>query len=248
MNAHPAAPTLSFATKAAPLHKRLSNACQAGFCHAEIFLNSEHLNKWKEVALIAESYDLGYGLHFPNRAPLTAKQLVKSVKLYRRLECESMVIHQPMFHLYGQRLIDIDPGLCLAVENHQLSLKHFWHWAESNQWLTLDVEHLWKHTLQQAPLPVLLAILKKFLKQHGPQLRRIHLPGYEPGCKEHRPISFNPRLGRKVFTALSKIDFQGLVVSETRPSMQTADFLLKDVDLYQKWSKKRQRKLRRQQD
>lgn len=241
------APTLSFATKTAPLHKHLSNAYEAGFRHAEIFLNSKHLNNWKEVASIAGSYDLSYGLHFPNRVPVTSKQLAKAVKLYQRLECESIVIHQPMYNLYAQELLGIAPELRLAVENHQLNLDHFWHWADANPYLTLDVEHLWKHTLQQAPLPILLATLKRFLKRHGQQLCRVHLPGYEPGSKEHRPISFNPRLGRKVFTALSKLNFQGLVVSETRPSMQTSEFLRKDVDLYEKWSKKRQKKLRLQQ-
>lgn len=234
---------LKFATKAAPQHQRLANAYEAGFRHAEIFLTSQHLDNWKDVAAVAEKYDMSYGLHFPNRAPLTRKQLKKCVKLYRRLGCESMVIHQPMFRLYERNLLDIDPELCLAVENHRLNVKNFQTWAESHQWLTLDVEHLWKHTLKQAPLPVLIAALKKLLKTHGQQIRRVHLPGYEPGAIEHRPISFNPRLGRKVFTALSKINYQGLVVSETHPSMQTSAFLAQDIQLYKTWGKKRARKL-----
>lgn len=240
-------PMLRFATKAAPLPKRLENAYDAGFRYAEIFLTSAHLENWKEVASIAESYDMSYGLHFPNRASLSRKHLKKAAKLYRRLECESMVIHQPMFHLYEQDLRGIDPELCLAVENHRLNAEHFRHWAESHQWLTLDVEHFWKHTLKQAPLPVLLSALKKFLKQHGQQVRRVHLPGYEPGSIEHRPISFNPRLARKVFKALTKINFQGLVVSETRPSMQKKEFLSQDVALYQSWEKKRLKKNREKQ-
>ncbi len=240
-------PMLRFATKAAPLPKRLENAYDAGFRYAEIFLTSTHLENWKEVASIAECYDMSYGLHFPNRAPLSRKHLKKAAKLYRRLKCESMVIHQPMFRRYEQDLLDIDPELCLAVENHRLNPEHFRNWAESHQWLTLDVEHLWKHTLNQPPLPVLLSTLKKFLKQHGQQVRRVHLPGYEPGSIEHRPISFNPRLARKVFTALSKIQYQGLVVSETRPSMQKMEFLCQDIALYQSWEKNRLKKIRKKQ-
>lgn len=239
----PPSPKLKFATKAAPLPKRLKHAQEAGFLHAELFLNSKHLDHWKDLANLAEKYNLNYGLHFPNRPPLSSKQLKKAVKLYRRLQCDAMVIHQPMYQLYGQNLLDIDPDLCLAVENHRLNLKNFWQWANSNSWLTLDVEHLWKYTLKQGSLTDLLKILKKFLKQHGNQVRRVHLPGYHPSGKEHQPISFNPRLGKKVFTALAKIDYQGLVVSETRPTLQTVDFLRQDVDLYEHWLKKRTCKL-----
>lgn len=229
---------LKFATKVAPLHQRLATAQDAGFSHSEIFLTSKHLETWKNVAAILEKYDMSYGLHFPNRAPLTRKLLKNSVKLYRRLECESMVIHQPMFRLYAQPLLAIDPGLCLAVENHRLNPRNFQAWAKCHEWLTLDVEHLWKYTLKQAPLPILTTSLKKILQQHGHKIRRVHLPGYEPGAKEHRPISFNPRLGRKVFTALAKNHYQGLVVSETRPAMQTPQFLRQDVKLHKKWEKK----------
>ncbi|MFK5920700.1 MAG: hypothetical protein QM496_00865 [Verrucomicrobiota bacterium] len=244
MKKHPA-PLLKFATKSAPLHKRLGNAQKAGFHHAELFLNSTLLENWKDVADIAGDHNLSYGLHFPNRAPLTRKHLKKAVKLYHRLNCESMVIHRPMFRLYAPDLLNLDPELYLAVENHRLNPQNFWHWAENYQWLTLDVEHLWKYTLKQAPLPTFLFTLKKFLKRHGHQVRRVHLPGYEPGSKEHRPIHSNPRLGRKVFTALAKINYQGLVVSETRPALQTPELLRKDVRFYQSWQKKRLAKIKK---
>ncbi len=233
---------LKFATKLAPQPERLHNACEAGFKHAEIFLTSKLIKKPKALAKLLGNYPLTYGLHFLNRAPLSKKQLKKIVRLYRRLDCESMVIHQPMFRLYSEALLDIDPGLCLAVENHRLKLKNFWRWADTHEFLTLDVEHLWKHTLKQVPLAELMPVLKTFMKQHGSQLKRVHLPGYKPGSLEHQPLSYNPKLAGKVFKALSKIDFQGLIVSETRPSMQKPKFLSNDVNLFQQWEKGRLKK------
>ena len=94
-------------------------------------------------------------------------------------------------------------------------------------------------------MPDLLSALKKFLQQHGSQLKRVHLPGYEPGGKEHQPLSFNPRLARKVFTLLSKMNFQGLIVAESRPAMQKPKFLKSDVALYQSWEKNRKKKISR---
>lgn len=233
---------LKFATRAAPLAKRLANARQSGFQFVELSLTTKLVDDWKKIAATATSFDMRYELHFPNRAPLTRQQLKKIAKLYRHLDCKAMVIHQPMFRLYSQDMADLVPGICLAVENHRLNPKNFWHWAETHQWLTLDVEHLWKHTLKQAPLPELLSVLKKILEKHGSQLRRVHLPGYEPGGREHQPASFNPKLSRKVFTALSKIDYQGLIVSEARPSMQKPKFLRNDVAMFETWKQDRKAK------
>jgi len=238
---------VKFATKTAPQDERLSNAYNAGFRHAEIFLASKHIDDWKETATVLERYDMSYGLHFPNRPPLSHKQLKKTIKLYRRLKCESMVIHQPMFRFYSQELLDIDSEIFLAVENHRLNIKSFWRWADSHQWLTLDVEHLWKHTLKDAPFSELKSVLKEFLVRHGSQVKRVHLPGYEPGAKEHRPLSFNPKLARKVFTAMSKINFQGLIVSETCPTMQKPKFLNNDIAMYQNWKEDRLQKIDRKQ-
>jgi hypothetical protein len=234
---------LKFATRAAPQAKRLDNAHRSGFQFVELTLAAKLVDNWKKIAATADSYELRYELHFPNRAPLTQQQLKKIAKLYRHLDCKAMVIHQPMFRLYSQEMADLVPGICLAVENHRLNPKNFWHWAETHQWLTLDVEHLWKYTLKQAPLPELLSVLKRFLEKHGTQLSRVHLPGYEPGGREHQPASFNPKLARKVFTALSKIDYQGLIVSETRPSMQKLKFLKNDVAMYKTWKRDRKAKL-----
>ncbi len=238
---------LKFATRAAPKTKRLENAYQSGFRFVELPLTAKLVDDWKKVAAIATGYDMRYELHFPNRAPLTRQQLKKIAKLYCHLDCEVMVIHQPMFRLYCQDMAELVPDLCLAVENHRLNKKNFWRWAENHQWLTLDVEHLWKHTLKQAPLPELHSVLKKFLKKHGSQLRRVHLPGYEPGGREHQPASFNPKLARKVFTALSKIDYQGLVVSEARPSLQKTKFFHRDVAMYETWNQERKKKLQKKE-
>lgn len=234
---------LKFSSRVPPDAQRLAMVHNAGFRRVEIFLTPKSIKEWKQIATAAENHDMTYGLHFPNRAPLSDKQLNKTIKLYHRLKCESMVIHQPMYRQYGKKMLEIDSELCLAVENHRLNPKSFWRWAKTYEHLTLDVEHLWKHTLKQSPFDDLLSMFKKFLKQHGSKLKRVHLPGYEPGGKEHQPLSYNPKLARKVFTALSKMDFQGMIVSETRPSMQNSKHLKNDIAMYERWEKDRRRKI-----
>jgi len=236
---------LKFASRIPADTQKLATIFESGFRRVEVFLTPQSIKACKPFAKIAENYEMSYGLHFPNRAILSEKQLKKTIKLYRRLNCESMTIHQPMYRHYAKQLLIIDSEICLAVENHRLKPKSFWRWANSYEHLTLDVEHLWKHTLKQAPMPDLLSMLKEFLKLHGSQLKRVHLPGYEPGGKEHQPLSFNPQLARKVFTALSKINFDGMVVSETRPAMRLPKHLKNDISMYECWEKDRLRKIRK---
>src|SRR3954454_24796958 len=89
---------------------------------------------------------------------------------------------------YGEGLLRLEPGLRLAVENHKLTEEQLARWAEDNPGLALDVEHLWKYTLRDAPLPRLLGEVRGLLDRAGERLRHVHLPGYLPGHAEHRPM------------------------------------------------------------
>jgi hypothetical protein len=226
---------LKIATKLAPETLGLETAYRAGFRYAELFLDAAILAECDAALSRTRHYPFGYALHFPNCAELSAEALRGCVELYRQLGCRSLVIHQPKFDRYQQELLRLEPGLRLAVENHKLNPTQFDEWAEVNSGLTLDVEHLWKFTLRDAPLSELLDRVRTFLSRWADKLRHVHLPGYWPGLREHRPMYCARDLVLPVLSLLAEHRFDGLIVSEVNPEYQNLTELHMDMLLFEVW-------------
>ena len=226
---------LKLATKFVPRQPAFEMAYQAGFRAAELWSNAATLAEWEAVARQARHYPFQYVLHFPNRLEQPPATLEHAVLLYRALQCQTLVIHQPHFDRYGQALLQLEPSLNPAVENHKLSPPEFEQWAEQNPGLTLDVEHFWKFTEHDAPLDRLLSKLQRFLSQYGRTLRHVHLPGYLPGCDEHRPMYASRDLVFVVLSLLDAYNFGGLIVSEVDLPFQNPLELRMDVLLFDAW-------------
>ncbi|MEM9658965.1 MAG: hypothetical protein AAF961_11445, partial [Planctomycetota bacterium] len=158
---------LKLATKFAPQPAEFGRAADAGYQFAELWLDVSWLDRWQEITREAGRHAIDYALHFPNRGDVGDEPLQAVVHLYDALGCSALVIHAPMYRRYGERLLEFAPTLRLAVENHRLNLEDFNRWANENRWLTLDVEHLWKLTLRDAPFDALLEILSDFLDRYG---------------------------------------------------------------------------------
>jgi hypothetical protein len=233
---------LRLATKFLPERDAFEMAYRAGFRHAEIWLGPKVLADAANVARLARYYPNGYVLHFPNRLDLTPAMLDQTVELYDRLGCDCMVIHQPMHDRYRDELLGREPTLRLAVENHKLSLADLADWAERNRGLTLDVEHVWKFTLHDAPLPELLDWLRSFLRRHASRLLHVHMPGYWPGFEEHRPMYCARDMVFPVLSLLADASFDGLIVSEVNPPFQNDRELRMDVLLFETWRAEHERK------
>jgi len=223
------------ATKFRPEGDAFEVAVDAGFECAEFWLDGSFLSRWRSIAEVAEQFALDYALHFPNRGDLSAEMLDGAVALYRSLGCRAMVIHQPMRERYGEELLQRDANLGLGVENHRLDIPGFWNWAEENDGLTLDVEHLWLFTLQDAPLKKLLQVVEEFLSRFVGKLRHVHLPGYVPGQGTHRPISRSPDMAAAVLSLLAEYGYSGFVVSEANAQFQNVTDLRPDVEFFQRW-------------
>jgi hypothetical protein len=226
---------LKLATKFAPELSALETAYRAGFRHAELWLDQAVLAGWQDVLALARHYPNGYALHFPNRLELPAESLEQTVALYRGLDCRCLVIHQPMYDRHREPLLRLAPELRLAVENHKLNPEQLLHWGERNEGLTLDVEHLWKFTLRDAPLDRLVAEVRGLLDRFGDKLRHVHLPGYWPGLREHRPMYCAREMIFPVLSLLAEACFEGLVVSEANPEYQNSEELRMDVLLFDAW-------------
>jgi sugar phosphate isomerase/epimerase len=226
---------LKFASKCAPEPAALDQVYRAGFRHTELWLDAAVLADWPTALRYAQDFPLSYALHFPNSLNLAPETLEHTVALYRGLAARCVIIHQPMFDRYGETLLRLDPALALAIENHNLTPEQFDRWAERSPWLTLDVEHLWKYTLRNAPLDALLRRVSELLTARGGKLRHVHLPGYWPGMDEHRPMYCSREMIYPVLSLLSDAGFAGLVVSEVAMIHQNAEELRMDVLLFDAW-------------
>ena len=230
---------LKVATKFTPEAQAFETARAAEFRYAEFWLDAGWLNQWRAVASLAQQYPLAYALHFPNGGDLSDATLREATQLYRELNCSAMVIHSPMVRRHGQRLLEIDSTLRLGVENHRLDLAEFECWAVENSWLTLDVEHLWKFTLQDAPVDALLATVDEFLSRFRDKLVHVHLPGYTPGRDEHRPMYCSREMVLPVLSLLADYQFDGLIVSEVNAHFQNIQELRMDTLLFERWQELR---------
>jgi sugar phosphate isomerase/epimerase len=226
---------LTLATKFEPTRTSFETASAAGFRAAEFWLNAGWLARTKEIASVAADFAFRYALHFPNQGPLSTEALVACAELYRQLKCTAVIIHRPMFNQYAEALKQMAPEMDLAIENHRLDQSGFDQWAEESPGLTLDVEHLWKFTLNDAPLSTLLEQVDRFLNRHIAKLHHVHLPGYVPGGDEHRPIHHSAQMADEVVSRLAERGFSKLVVSEANVDFQTPESLRQDVAWFERW-------------
>jgi hypothetical protein len=95
----------------------------------------------------------------------------------------------------------------------------------------LDVEHLWKDTPRDAPLPRLLEEVRGLLDLVRDRLRHVHLPGHA----EHRPMYCARVMVFPVLSLLQEADFGGLVVTEADTQYQNAEDLRRDALLFEAW-------------
>jgi hypothetical protein len=226
---------LKLATRFYPEPQTFKRATRAGFQCAELLTYVGVLANWEAVASMARQFPLQYTIRFPKDGELTPWLLDGAVALYRELACQEMIIQARMYKHYARRLLAREPSLCLAVENGRVDRGGFDRWAGERRWLTLNVEHLWRYSLQDAPLETLLAALEAFLAVHAGKLRHVHLPGYRPGGNEHRPMYCGAEMVYAVLSRLARAGFTGRVVSEVRSDYQTYKNLRKDVVLFADW-------------
>lgn len=230
---------LKLATKFIPERHAFETAWRAGFRYAEFWLDENLLDDWQVVAEMAADYPLDYVLHFPNRKKLEPQHLDCCVRLYEALNCRAMVIHRPMFDQFGAGLLERKPDIILAVENHRLDPAAFDAWANENEYLTLDVEHVWMFTLPDAALSEILEYVERFLDRFADKLRHVHMPGYVPGYDEHRPMYCSRDMVFGVMSLLEKIGFGGFVVSEVNSEYQNELDLRMDRLLFDRWRESR---------
>lgn len=226
---------LQFASKIAPEPALFQLVHDSGFRNTEIWLSEQLLDEVDQIIETAKQYPLGYVAHFPNRGDMTRERLEAVVKLYRELDFQTMVIHQPMLNQCAERIWEIDPDISFAVENGGMPLERFWQWAEESPGLNFDAEHLWIFTLKGGPYGPFAEIMEDFFERYHHKLRHVHMPGCLPGFPEHRPSYMSPRFSCEIWNLLTRYNYQGMAVSELLTEYQTAAHMEADVALFQEW-------------
>ncbi len=226
---------LNLATKFAPTPEAFATAVAAGFRCVELWTDDRVLANWRQIADWAKPYDLRLAMHFPNQRELSEQALRDCVDMYQALGCRAMVMHQPLFDCYSDALLDLQPAICLAIENSRLTPERLDQWFARSQYLTLDVEHVWKFTLGDVPLADLLDCLRMNLARYGSKLRHVHMPGYWPGFDEHRPMYLAEEFVFAVFDLLAELRYDGLIVSEIDLEYQNLAEMRKDVAMFDRW-------------
>jgi sugar phosphate isomerase/epimerase len=237
--------SLELATKLRASRATFERAQRCGFTAVELWTNAESLRHSGEIGKLAQDFPFSYVIHFPNKPNLQPEDVDGAVTLYRHLQCRAMVVHEPMYRIYGAELLAKQSDLRLGIENHRLDKKQFSTWAERHQWLTLDVEHLWLYTLAGEPLSSLERALRQFLQRYAEKLVHVHLPGCIPGHEEHRPMYCSREMVMMVLTQLCQAGFDGLVVSEVELEYQNVPELTMDVLLFERWQQLHEVRLRK---
>ena len=229
---------LKLATKFRPEREAFLRACRTGFRNAEIYLNRDLLEDYEAILRLGHEFPLNYAIHFPNRGDLDYEHLYACVELYRSLGCKALVIHQPMFDRYADELRQIDNEIVLAIENHHVKKKGFADWMDAREFVTIDVEHIWVHTLKNQPVENVVRFVSNLFDEHAHRIRHIHMPGCIPGMGEHRPMYTSRDMVLPVFDILDRHNFDGLIVSEIGLEYQNDQDMRMDVLLFEGWFEK----------
>ncbi len=222
------------ATRTKANQESFAKADEAEITNIELQLTADDLLNWEATAKIAEKGNFNFIAKFPTTLELTDEQIANCVKLCATLNSSVLVIHEPMFRKYSSQLKGLNPNLKLAVENNRHVSTRFTEWT-SYENLTLDVEHFWKFTLQDAEDAVFLTELATFLREHGKKVRQVHITGYQPGQPVHRPMYCNREVVNTVLSLLAEANYEGFIVSELAPEYFNRRDMVMDAELIDAW-------------
>ena len=226
---------LKLATKFLPERPAFKQAYDAGFRNAELYLNAAVLACVDDVVEISRDFEMNFALHFPNKPELNETHLRNCCRLADELDVSAVVIHEPMFRRYAELLRAIDPKIPLAIENQRVPADRLAAWVHEQGSVTLDIEHIWKFSLHDAPIEELFALVQGVFKRASACIKHIHMPGYLPGPTEHRPMYTSREFCMGVFDILADHNFVGLVVSEVDMPFQNHFELRMDTLLFERW-------------
>ena len=224
----------SLATKFSPEAANFEKACCSGYDHAELFLTPTRLMSWRTLSKIARSYEMNYVLHFPTCSKAPHETSEEVVLLAQDINCRTISVHENCLET-AMGIREIDPQLQLCVENQSVELEKLDSWIAANEFITLNVENLWKQTLQDDDFSELESVIRRLFHRHRERIRSVHLSGYRPGRESKTPLAKSAEFTNRIFDILLAENFDGIVVGEIDVQHQTSELLKADLALFHRW-------------
>ena len=224
----------SIATKFSPEAANFEKAVFADYECAELHLTPLRLMSWRSLSKIARSYDLEYALHFPTGDKSTVQTCEEVVELCRDISCDLITVHEENLDV-ANTISALDPSIRLAVENQNVSFGDLDEWIQSHDFVTLNIEHLWKHTLLNCERNELVSVVNRLMHNYRDRIRHVHLSGYTADQPTRRPIHLSQDFSQSLLDVFLQEEYDGFVVWEIDTEFQTGELLRKDMDWYQSW-------------
>lgn len=209
-----------FAAKCAPDEKILTDIQEVEIQAVELFTNLRHLQNLKEVKRLCSKFPFRYSVHAPNEG----FEIAALAELVDDIKAEIIVFHNIYWEDEWEQIIKAFEGVRTKVclENTSSVLDPLKFIRRYGMGLCLDLEHLQIECagfFEESFIP--------FIKQAS----HIHLTGYTHGSNLwHTHMHNSPEHVRFILNLIKKTSYNGFIVSEAKPSLQSfQDFkLLRD--------------------
>lgn len=227
-----------FATKFSPEAANFEKAVFAGYQNAELYLTPTRLMSWRSLSKIARCYELNYVLHFPTIGKSSLQTCEDIVSLAHDINCKTITVHEDSLKV-AEYVQALDPQIQLAVENHSVTYEQLDAWIQSNDCITLNVDCLWKNTLQNCELSELRSVVRRLFHNYRDRFKNVHLSGNVPGSLSKPPLQFSQEMVFSILDILRAERYEGMVVSEIDVEFQTGENLERDLNVFRQWQSTR---------
>ena len=213
------------AAKCAPDERILSNIHRAKLTAVELYLNKEWLEQISLIINNCQKFPLRYALHAPTDI-FCPDQLVQ---LAVELDAEVVVFHDIFWEDEWAKIAEAfqNTQVKICVENIATNVDTIKIIRRFGINLCLDLEHLQMECggfYEEASIPIIR------------RAKHIHMTGYFYSSELwHTHLNYTPKHSYYLLDLIRSTGYQGMLVSEAKPSLQTFEEFKKLNHFFNKW-------------
>jgi len=220
------------AAKCAPEENILSDIHKAKLKAVELYLNGEWLKQNSLIIRNCQKFPLCYALH----APTDIFCPDELVQLAVELGVKIIVFHDIFWEDEWAKIVEAfqDTQIKICVENIATNVDTIKIIRRFGINLCLDLEHLQKESggfYEEASIPIIR------------RAKHIHMTGYFYSSELwHTHLHCTPKHSYYLLDLIRSTGYQGMIVSEAKPSLQTFEEFQKLNHFYNQWKEHTDRK------
>ena len=213
------------AAKCAPDERILSNIHKAKLKAVELYLNEEWLKQKSLIIRNCRKFPLRYALHAPTDI-LCPDELVQ---LAGELGADIVVFHDIFWEDEWAKIAEVfqNTQIKICVENIATNVDTIKIIRRFGINLCLDLEHLQMECggfYEEASIPIIR------------RAKHIHMTGYFYSSELwHTHLHYTPKHSYYLLDLIRSTGYQGMIVSEAKPSLQTFEEFQKLYHFFNKW-------------